>query len=342
VINTQSQYIAMPPKISFSPLDPVIWISSFGFLRKNQNHLKNIFKGVFSILALGYLAMANPTFANSPRRQIPDRPSAKMLLTPTINNQINSQIDSRLLGQWELRGVFFIPISIILTPEGRGFMLSPSFAPGEDPQAIEFRYTVNNTQAPFQIDLEPIGEEPIRTIFDFTEDGRIRVELLGIQPGEERPTEFTTGALFLHRVSSLTRLPNNTQIANSPEAINKSREELASFTISMLLGYQESYFQENNRFTLNLRDLDMELTARNLRYYDYVTYLPENATDPLIITVTAKVPGLRSFIGVIFPIKYGDTEKFISGVCETIEPSTNPPSRPTLVNENVVCAAGSK
>ncbi|NJL91094.1 MAG: hypothetical protein HC916_15885 [Coleofasciculaceae cyanobacterium SM2_1_6] len=261
-----------------------------------------------------------------------------MLLTPSINNQIGS----RLVGQWELRGVFFMPINIVLTSEGRGFLLSPSFAPGEGPQAMEFRYTINNTQPPFQIDLEPIGEEPIRTIFDFTEDGRIRVELLGIRPGEARPTEFTTGALFLHRVSSLTRLPNNTQIANSLETINKSREELAGLTISIFLSNQESYFQENKRFTLNLRDLDMELTARNLRYYDYVTYLPENATDPLIITVAAKVPGLRSFIGVIFPIKDGDTETFISGTCETIEPSTTPPPRPTLVNENIVCATGSR
>lgn len=284
--------------------------------------------------------MAHPTFANSPRHQISDPPSAKMLLMPSINNQI----DSRLVGQWELRGVFFMPITIIFTPEGRGFMLSPSFAPGADPYAIEFRYTINNAQQPFQVDLEILGEDSdsIKTIFDFTDDGRIRVELLGIQPGEERPTEFTTGALFLNRVSSLTRLPNNIQIANSPEAINEGRENQAGYTISMLLAYQEDYFQDNKKFTLNLRDLDMELTPRELRYYDYVTYLPESATEPLIITVTAKVPGLRSFIGAMFPIKNGEVETFTSVVCSTIEPSMTPPPRPTLINETVVCDSNSR
>jgi hypothetical protein len=235
-------------------------------------------------------------------------------------------------------------MTIVLRTQGRGFVLVPVITPNGqlNPVAYEFSYRINNTNQPWAIDLELPEEEPIRTIFDFTNDGRIRVELLGNRPGEPRPTEFTTGALFLNRVSNLTDLPRNTEIANSLEARNRSKERLTAYRMETLLGSQELYFQENKRFTLDLKELGLELSAQYLRYYDYVTYLPENPEQPLVITATAKIPGLKSFLGVIFPIKENDKVTTISKVCGTDTPSMTPPGRPTFENRSIICAPGSR
>ena len=114
----------------------------------------------------------------------------------TSEAEVN-QLENHLVGQWQLTGVSYFPVTVVFTPQGNGFVLISAVAFGDQikPIAYEFRYTINNTNQPLSIDLELPEEEPIKTIFDFTSDGRIRVELLGVRPGEPRPTEFTTGAL---------------------------------------------------------------------------------------------------------------------------------------------------
>lgn len=266
---------------------------------------------------------------------------------PSINPQ---EIQNRLVGQWEIYGIFFVPVTVVFNAQGKGFVLIPFFGPGGNntPTAYEFSYQIRNTGQPIQIDIAEPGEPTIQTIFEFTSDGRIRVEALGIKPGDPRPTEFTTGALFLGRVSNLTALPRNTQIANSLEVKIRQREQQGRNITGSILRAQQAYFLEKETFSLILEDLGLGLDRVDFEDYSYQLLPGRDPRREVFVTVAARTPGLRSFTGVVFNANDASTvnedeENFpITGICETIEPSMTPPAMPTINGQEVECAPGSR
>lgn len=243
------------------------------------------------------------------------------------------EIQNRLVGQWQFQDIFFVPVTLVFTAQGRGFVLVPFFGPNPNtnPTAYEFSYQINNTTQPFQVDIAQPGEAPIKTIFEFTNDGRIRVELAGIKPNEPRPTEFTAGSSLLSRVSNLTTLPRNTEIANSLEARTRSKEGQGRNLVGSLLNGQQSYFLEKETFTTDIKELGTEI--EDSPYEDYTLQIVPsgNLRQSVFVTATAKTAGLRSFIGAVFVVKEGEENTTIIGFCETIEPSLTPPAPPTLI-----------
>ncbi len=243
------------------------------------------------------------------------------------------EIQNRLVGQWQIQDIFFVPITVIFTTQGRGFVLIPFFGPNADanPTAYEFSYQITNTTQPFQIDIAQPGEPPIKTIFELTSDGRIRVELAGIKPNEPRPTEFTAGSSLLNRVSNLTTLPRNTEIANSLEARTRSKEGQGRSLVGSLLRGQQAHFIEKETFTTDIKELGTGI--EDSLYEDYTLQIVSGGDlrQSVFVTATAKTAGLRSFIGAVFVVKEGEENTPIIGFCETIEPSLTPPAPPTLI-----------
>lgn len=256
------------------------------------------------------------------------------------------EIQNRLVGQWELYGVFFVPITVVFNAQGQGFILIPFFGPSGNntPTAYQFSYQIRNPGQPIQIDIAEPGEPPIQTIFEFTSDGRIRVELQGIKPGESRPTEFTAGSLFLGRVSNLTALPRNTTIANSLEVKIRQKEQQGRNVTGSILRAQQAYFLEKETFSATLEDLGLGLDRTDFEDYTYQLVPGSNPRREAFVTVTATTPGVRSFSGAVFTVDpvEGEENFPITGVCETIEPSMTPPALPTINGRDVQCAPGSR
>jgi len=267
-------------------------------------------------------------------------------------NPTNSQavaqasVESRLIGHWQVQNIFFVPINVILTANGRGYVLVPPFAlnPQSQPQAYEFTYQVNSAGRPLQIDIIAPETEPIRTIFEFVNDRQIRIELVGILPGEPRATEFTTGVLTMEKVSNLTTLPRNTEIANSLEARNRERESQARFTTEIIIGSLASYYNEKKQFTSDFKALQLELDEEEKRFYDFQIILGDTPSQGAMVTAIAKTPGLKSFTGVIYPLEPSgeNSRPYASKVCETLTPSITPPAKPILSGQEVQCAPGSQ
>ena len=320
-------------------------------LINTMKHLDISRKFYFTLVGLGWAIAVPSVFLINPAlsSNVYDRSELNILTqsqqTPTSvilapDNLIaqssisNPQdIQNRLVGQWQLQDAFFVPITVVFTAQGKGFVLIPFFGPSvnADPTAYEFSYQINNTTQPLQIDFAQPGELPIKTIFEFTSDGRIRVELVGIKPGEPRPTEFTTGSSILNRVSNLTALPRNTEIVNSLEAINLQKEREGRSIIGSLLRGQQAYFLEKETFTTDIKELGLGLEDTNLNNYNYQISPGGNLRQAVFVSATAKVAGLRSFSGAVFVIKEGEENNPIVGICETIEPSMTPPPPPVLI-----------
>ena len=243
------------------------------------------------------------------------------------------EIQNRLVGQWQIQDIFFVPVTVIFTAQGRGFVLIPFFGPNADanPTAYEFNYQINSTTQPIQIDIAQPGEAPIKTIFEFTSDGRIRVELAGIKPNEPRPTEFTAGSSLLSRVSNLTALPRNTEIANSLEARTMAKEREGRSLIGSLLRGQQAYFLEKETFTTDMKELGVGIEDSEEYSYTLQIMSGGDLRRSIFVTGTPKTGGLRSFTGAVFVIKEGEENTTITGICETIEPSMTPPQPPTLI-----------
>ncbi len=275
-----------------------------------------------------------------------NNPNNDLIAPPYLDPQI---ILNRLVGQWEIYGVFFVPVTVVFNAQGKGFILVPFFGPSGNntPTAYEFSYYILNTGqlTPIQINITEPGEPPIETIFEFTNNGRIRVELQGIKPGEPRPTEFTTGALFLGRVSDLTALPRNTQIANSLEVKTRHREDQGISILGSILRAQQAYFLENETFSVTLEDLGLGLENLVLEDYTYQLVPGSNPSRELFVTATARTPGVKSFIGAVFIFNTANQREegfSMAGICESIEPSMTAPALPTINGREVQCAPGSR
>jgi len=297
--------------------------------------------GFLSTIALSSSLLIDPALSSSEltiATQNQQESSTGLLAPDNLVAQSSSltaqEIQNRLVGQWQLQDVFFVPVTVVFTAQGKGFVLIPFFGPSANanPAAYEFSYQINNTTQPIQIDIAQPGEPLIKTIFEFTNDGRIRVELTGIKPGEPRPTEFTTGSSLLNRISNLTALPRNTEITNSLEAINLQKEREGRSIVSSLLRGQQAYFAEKETFTTDIKELGLGLeNIIDVNNYNYQISPGGNLRQSVFFTATAKVVGLRSFTGVVFVVKEGEEASTITGVCETIEPSMTPPSPPGLI-----------
>lgn len=304
----------------------------------NSNVHEDIYKNTFSNSSSTFLTQ-NPSISPS----ILLAPDNLVAQSSPLTTQ---EIQNRLVGQWEMSEIFFVPVTVVFDAQGQGFILVPFFPNGNNPPtAYQFSYQIRNPGQPIQIDIAEPGEPPIQTIFEFTSDGRIRVEAQGIKPGEPRPTEFTTGALFLRRVSSLTALPRNTQIVNSLEVKIRQREQHGRNITGAILGAQQAYLLEKETFPATLENLGIGLETDDSEDYTYQLVPGSNLRREVFVTVTARTPGVRSFSGGVFivdDVNEGEENFPVAGICESIEPSMTPPALPTLNGREVQCAAGSR
>jgi type II secretory pathway pseudopilin PulG len=267
---------------------------------------------------------------------------------------INSSA-SRFVGQWRLKDYLPIPLTVVFTQDGKLFVLLPSyltsFLSSGSPSlskgsvsAFEYRYKINSTAQPMQIDLiSPAENETVATIFEFTSDGQLRVEWEGINPGEPRPTEFTAGAIYLQKVANTTALPRNTQIIDLAAQQRQARESEGQQYISSMNSAQQAFYIENEKFATAIDELGLGIKPETENYSYQI--VPQSGSIPsAMMTAKAKSPELKSYTGAVFAIKVNGEVTSVSVVCRTDQPSTTPPAMPIApknAEEEIKCPAGS-
>jgi hypothetical protein len=267
---------------------------------------------------------------------------------------INSSA-SRFVGQWRLRDYLPISLTVVFTQDGKLFVLLPSyltsFLSSGSPSlsrgsvsAFEYRYKINSTAQPMQIDMiSPAENQTIATIFEFTSDGQLRIEWEGINPGEPRPTEFTVGAIYLQKVANTTALPRNTQIIDLAAQQRQGRESEGQQYISSMNRAQQAVYIETEKFAIAIDELGIGLKPETENYSYQI--VPQSGSIPsAMMTAKAKSPELKSYTGAVFAIKVNGEVTTVSVVCGTDQPSTTPPAMPIApknAEEEIKCPAGS-
>jgi hypothetical protein len=243
----------------------------------------------------------------------------------------------------------------VFTEDGKLFVLLPSyltsFLSSGSPSlsrgsvsAFEYRYKINSTAQPMQIDMiSPAENQTIATIFEFTSDGQLRIEWEGINPGEPRPTEFTVGAIYLQKVANTTALPRNTQIIDLAAQQRQGRESEGQQYISSMNRAQQAVYIETEKFATAIDELGIGLKPETENYSYQI--VPQSGSIPsAMMTAKAKSPELKSYTGAVFAIKVNGEVTTVSVVCGTDQPSTTPPAMPIApknAEEEIKCPAGS-
>ncbi|HLO47250.1 MAG TPA: type IV pilin-like G/H family protein [Kamptonema sp.] len=278
--------------------------------------------------------------------------------TPTLTQSPNpastNSRTSQFVGQWRLKDYLPIPLTVIFTQDGKLFVLLPSYLTsfssgspsfyGGAVSALEFRYKINSTTEPMQIDVTSPGDnETIMTIFEFTSDGQLRIEWDGLRPGESRPNEFTAGAIFLQRVSNTTALPRNTKIIDFPAPLRQGRESEGRQYINAMNRAQQAFYAENEKFTTVIDELGLGIKTET-ENYSYQIVPQSGSILSVMMTAKAKSPELKSYTGAVFVIKVDDEVTTVSIICGTDKPSTTPPAMPIApqnAEDEIKCPAGS-
>lgn len=276
------------------------------------------------------------------------KPTPTQSQSPAVTNS-NA---SRFVGQWRLKDYLPIPLTVVFTQDGKLFVLlpshltlfNPSVSGGGSVNAFEFRYKINSTTQPMQIDLiSPGDNETVMTIFDFTSDGQLRIEWEGLLPGQPRPTEFSVGTIFLQKMSNTTLLPRNTQIIDLAQQKRQGQETESQQSISSINSAQEASYVEKQKFATAIGDLGIDIKPETETYSYQI--VPQSGSIPsTMVTAKSKNPQLKSYTGAVFAFKANDEVTTVSVICGTDKPSTTPPVMPMApknAEEAIKCPAGS-
>ncbi|MBW4560862.1 MAG: hypothetical protein KME32_06820 [Mojavia pulchra JT2-VF2] len=149
------------------------------------------------LMTLNNTVLGQPTTAPTPKPSQPNQP-----LQP---------IAQKILGQWQAKDPSSaIALNFIFSPEGKLYIFSPN---SQNPVAVEVKYSINPTPQPMHLNITiSKNPEPVLTIFEFTADNQLRLQLDNTDSGKSRPKTFSPTATLFTKVSDTAKLPENVKI----------------------------------------------------------------------------------------------------------------------------------
>ena len=116
-------------------------------------------------------------------------------------------VAEKFLGQWltkePLEGD---TVMFVFAPEGKLYILSGTSASG-NAIANQVHYRLDDKPQPMHLDVILAADTTVETLFEFTADGDLRVQMLGTRPGKLRPTRLDDNATLFQKISDDTTLP---------------------------------------------------------------------------------------------------------------------------------------
>ncbi|MEG4534010.1 type IV pilin-like G/H family protein [Microcoleus sp. D2_18a_D3] len=273
---------------------------------------------LLAIDGLGFSNLINPKiFSTSVATAIPQNSVAK-----------------KLIGQWQGQ-ISGQSLTLIFTPEGKLFILnSPT-------SALEMEYKINVNPQPKHLDILVGGQITSRTIFDFTTDGQLRLQLGNTIDNQPRPYSFSDNASLLKKISARTTLPANVTVMNVQAQVNKAKQSEAKQYISSMNKGQQAFYAENSRFAARIEKLPVIGIKSETENYSYSIVLSNDNRWVQAIAL-AKTEGLNNYTGIVVSGKTASGQSTTEHIlCESNQPSIKLPEKPTATNlSNIKCPPG--
>jgi len=265
------------------------------------------------------------------------------------DNPPTEAVVEQLLGQWQVKDTESgEALGFIFAPNGDLFFILPT--PNGSYVALQADYQINPTTQPMQLDIQINPQEQALTIFEFTDDGQLRLELEGVEPGVPRPTAFGTQTIVLEKTSQSTAVPKNIQVIDLAELEDSENQrtetpqEEAQKYLSALTRVQQAYYLEQGQFATNIEEVSIGLRTETESYSYKISSQGDN-TQSVMITAVAKSAELPSYTGAVFVAENVEGEATtVTQICETNEPSMTPPAMPNapMNGSEIQCPEGSR
>jgi Type IV pilin-like G and H, putative len=250
-------------------------------------------------------------------------------------------IAEKLLGYWEVEDPESgEKLGFIFTPKGKLFLILPPEHGQKN--AIEMDYKINPTAKPMEMDVQINGDAPALTIFELTEEGKLRLEIDGVAPKKPRPEKFSDLASLLHKISEETKLPEDVEliVLDNP---TKSGQKVVLQYIKIINQAQEEYFQKQGKFAADIEELGI-VTNLETENYRYQIVPQGDRTQSTMLTGTAKNADFPSYTSALIVTSIKGKNQVVAITCQTDQPSMTPPTMP-IVSESdrtqFECPAGS-
>jgi hypothetical protein len=147
---------------------------------------------------------------------LPGKPAPQSTETPVTTPALATiPVAEKLLGQWltkePLEGD---TVMFVFAPEGKLYILSDTSASG-NAIANQVQYRLNDTPQPMHLDVILAADKTVETLFEFTADGDLRVQMLGTRLGKLRPMRLDDNATLFQKISDDTTLPPGIELKKS-------------------------------------------------------------------------------------------------------------------------------
>lgn len=255
-------------------------------------------------------------------------------------------VAKQLLGRWEAKDPTSNKVfTFIFAPDGNLFAVLP--APDGSSVALKVGYQINPTTKPMQLDIQLGPDQKALTIFEFTTDGKLRLDLDGLTPGKPRTAKFQPNAVLFSKISEVTTVPENIQVIdlkNSKNRVSQKPEDEAKKYMYALTQVQQAHYKELGKFATKFEEVSVGLKTETESYRYKIISQGDN-TQSVMMTAEAKNTTLPSYTSVVFATKVNGQTKTVAQICETNQPSTEAPAMPAAPvsgSLEIKCPAGSR
>ncbi|MEK0179566.1 MAG: hypothetical protein EAZ78_12590 [Oscillatoriales cyanobacterium] len=287
--------------------------------------------GASSTLVLGLAGFGLYNLLN-PKTSSTSTSTPTSTSTSVANATPENSVAKQLIGQWQGQ-ISGQSVTLIFTQEGKLFILETPTS------ATELKYQINVNPQQKDLDILVGGKITTRTIFDFTADGKLRLESDNL--GESRPTSFSSNASIFQKISEQTTLPANVQVVNLQNQQNKARQSEAKQYVSSMNKAQQAFYAEYATFSSTIQKLGIGIKSETENYsYSIVLSNDKRFAQSMAL---AKIDGLKNYTGIVSLIKSPNDESTStqSRLCESTQPSKELPGTPTATNSpDLQCPSG--
>jgi hypothetical protein len=273
--------------------------------------------------------------------------SAQLAIAPNVAQSQDgakpSAVAQQLKGQWQTKDPTTGKlITFIFAPDGNLFTVLP--APDGSSIAVKFGYKINPTTQPMQLDMIVSSDQTVMTIFELTPQGKLRLELEGLDSEKPRPTAFSSNSSLFNKVSDVATVPKDVQVVELETQKANAGQSVVKQFITILNQAQQTYYQKNGKFAADIEELGI-VTTLETENYRYQIVPQKDNTRSVMIRAIAKNAELPSYTSAVFATKVNGKTTTTAQVCQTEKPSTSPPTMPVPPTGNslqVQCPAGSR
>jgi hypothetical protein len=265
--------------------------------------------GLLSVTTIACRSVPTPPIAAQPSPS-PSVVAAPKTIPPSAPVP-NATVQQELAGEWRDESLIHnqqVP-SLWFAENGKAYIISDI---NGQKMATQVNYRLNTATQPMQIDIAPGTDAPMLGIFEFSADGKLRID-----GGEVRPARFSDHATLHQKVSAQPQLPSNIEImgqAPDPAAQAQTASIQGRAMLKAMNRNQQVLYQVNQQFASTLAELGFEIPGESDHYiYTIVT----KGDRQVVMSAQARQPQFKSYTSVLIA---RNPQQVAVVLCETAQP----------------------